>query len=97
MSGRNGGGIGGNVPAGPVLVVDDLLEWGGEGDEGPAGVDGGGAVGEGGGGRHGGGGRRSSCAAEWDGTVLGREFLRREGTALLRRYFMADGEFQRGR
>ena len=97
-SGRNGGGIGGNVPGGPVLVVDDLLEWNGEGDEGPVGVggEGGGVVDEGEASRrdH---DRRSSRAAEWDGTALGREFLRSEGTALLRRYFVADGEVQRGR
>lgn len=58
----------------PMLVVDDLLEWKGEGDEGPSGA--------------------GAC---WDGTALGRQFLRDEGHALLVRYFVADGEVQRWR
>ena len=85
-SGSEGGGGGGagsggakrTGTQGPMLVVDDLLEWSGEGDEGPAGGGGGGA-------------------GDWDGTALGLEFLRREGSALLRRYFAADGEVQRAR
>lgn len=77
-SANDGAGAGGakrNGTQGPMLVVDDLLEWSGEGSEGPAGGDG----------------------TDWDGTALGLEFLRREGGALLRRYFVADGEAQRAR
>ncbi|CAM9892609.1 unnamed protein product [Scytosiphon promiscuus] len=57
-----------------MLVVDDLLEWRGDGDEGPSGA---------------------GAGASWDGTALGRHFLREEGRALLVRYFEADGEVQR--
>ena len=87
-SARGGSGVGGNGSGsrsslpGPMLVVDDLLEWSGEGDEGPAG---GGTAGEGG------------VGVDWDGTALGFEFLRSEGRALLERYFIADGEVQRTR
>lgn len=89
----------GSVPGGAILVVDDLLDWSGGGDEGPAG---------GGDGRASGSREKeagssaaaqapAACRAEWDGIALGREFLRIEGSALLKRYFMADGEVQRGR
>lgn len=96
---RQGDGVG-VVPVTAMLVVDDLLEWSGEGDEGPAGRGGGDGDGEGGGGRVGEGapdGREEVACASWDGTELGREYLCREGCALLRRYFVADGEVQRGR
>lgn len=69
-----------------MLVVDDLLEWGKEGEEGSAGG-GAGVDGDGGGGKY----------AAWDGTALAREFLRTEGSALLNRFFQADGDVQLGR
>lgn len=74
-------------PATPMLVVDDLLGWSGEGDAGPAefGDD---AVAEDAG---------LKCAQLWDGRVLAREFLCNEGGALLKRYFEVDGGVQRGR
>lgn len=106
---RQGEGVGGVVPLTATLVVDDLLEWSGEGDEGPSerrggdpGADGGERGRTGGGVAPGGGGGREMevevvAYASWDGTALGREYLCREGAALLRRYFVADGEVQRGR
>lgn len=75
------------APATPMLVVDDLLDWSGEGDAGPAGF-GGDAVAEDAG---------LKRAHLWDGTVLAREFLCNEGGALLKRYFEVDGGVQRGR
>lgn len=94
--GGGGSGSSASVLASPMLVVDDLLDWSGEGDEGPlagfSGVEG--VVSGCGGGQDAG---AEGVAAEWDGTALGREFLRREGSAVLRRYFVADGEVQRGR
>lgn len=78
-----------SIPSGPILVVDDLLAWSGEGDEGPAG-DGFGATE---GNMDGTGQGRTA----WDGTALAHEYLRAEGSALVNRYFQADGEIQRGR
>ena len=76
----------------PTLVVDDLLDWGGEGDTGPrVGND---AAGEAAGSSS---DRGSTRGPSWDGTALSREFLRNEGSALLKRYFVADGGLQRGR
>ncbi|CAM9356467.1 unnamed protein product [Discosporangium mesarthrocarpum] len=62
---------------GPTLVIDDLLSW---------------SLGRGAG-EDGSGGTFAATLPCWDGTELGREFLRREGEALLERYMEVDGEF----
>lgn len=104
---RNAFGTGGSSPA-AVLVVDDLLEWRREGDAGPAGDRYTGQeavkseVNEGCNRMSGQTKLRSPPAGRegyslWDGTAVAREYLCDEGTALLNRFFQADGEVQRGR